>query len=179
MRKALAVGTAATLLGLGLAAAPASADTTTVTFALTAGAIAIDAPATANLGAVGASTAATVVTGQLGSTVVTDTRGSLLGAYQVTLSSGDFTTGSAGVNETVLGATVTGMSGPVTHTNGTLTKVATETLVPVASGLPILGLSAYSGNDTATFNPTVSITVPATNAAGVYTGVITQTVVGL
>ena len=178
MRKALAVGTvAASLVALAATAAPAHAesDTTTATFTLTAGALAIDAPATAALGSVGSSTTAATLAAQLGTTKVTDTRGGLVSAYQVTLSSGDFTTGGGGAAETILGSTVTSKSGPVTHTNATVAKVATETTTPVAAATPIMGLSAYSGNDEAVYNPTVSIPIPATNVAGAYSGVVTQT----
>jgi hypothetical protein len=178
-RLTLTAGTAAlALVGSVFGASPASAaaDTTDVTFTLTAGALAIDAPATAALGAVGTSSTATAVTGQLGETTVTDGRAALLAAYAVTLSSGNFTTGAAGANETIVGATVTSFSGPVTHTNTTATKVASATTTAVASAVPIMGLAAYNGTDTGVYNPTVNIPVPATNAAGAYSGVITQTV---
>lgn len=179
MRKALVLGTAAASILAVAAAGPASADTTNATFELTAGSLSIDAPATASLGRVASSTTASTLTGQLGTTTVTDTRGSLTAAYQVLLTSGNFTTGTAGATETILGSTVTSMSGAVTHTNTTATKVATETTVPVGPTVPIMGLSAYSGNDSATYNPTVVIPVPVTNVAGTYTGVVTQTVVAL
>jgi hypothetical protein len=175
----VAAGTAAlALTGSVFAASPAlaAADTTNVTFTLTAGALAIDAPATADLGAVGTSSSATAVSGQLGDTTVTDGRGGLLSAYVVNLSSGDFTTGAAGPNETILGSTVTAFSGTATHTNATVTKVALETSTLVPAATPIMGLSAYNGTDTSVYNPTVNIPVPATNAAGDYAGVITQTV---
>ena len=178
-RLTLVAGTAALALAgsvLGAAPAFAAADTTTTTFTLTAGALAIDAPATADLGAVGTSATLTNVTGQLGATTVTDGRAALLAAYTVTLSSGNFTTGAAGVNETIQGSTVTAFSGAVTHTNTTATKVALATTTAVASAVPIMGLSAYNGTDTAGYNPTVNIPVPPTNAAGAYSGVITQTV---
>lgn len=182
MRRVLVLGTAiATFAGLAALAAPASAetDTTSVTFELVGGGLAIDAPATANLGQVAASASLTTVTGQLGDTTVTDTRGGLLSAYQVFLSAGDFTTGAGGTNEKIVGSTVTGMSGPVTHTNTTATAVPTATTTGVASTVPIAGLSAFNGSDAAVYNPTISIPIPATNAAGAYSGVVTQTVLAV
>jgi hypothetical protein len=177
MRKTLVLLVATAAIGGGLATPALAADgPTIVTFSLTAGALAISAPANASLGSVATSSTLTNVTGQLGSTTVTDGRGSLVAAYVVTLSSGNFTTGAAGPTETVLGSTVTSFSGAVTHTNATATKVPLETTTGVAAAVPIAGLSAYSGTDTATYNPTVNIPVPATNVAGTYSGVITQTV---
>jgi hypothetical protein len=166
-------------LSLTAVAVPAHAEDTTVTFELTAGVLAIAVPATADLGAVGTSAAASAISGQLGETTVTDGRGALLAIHNVTLTSSNFTTGGAGVNETILGSTVTAMSGPVAHTNTTATAVPVETVVAVPSGTVIEGLSAYNGTDTATYNPTVTIPIPATNAAGAYSGVITQTVLAV
>jgi hypothetical protein len=147
-----------------------------VTFTLTAGALAIDAPATASLGSTSTSSTATTLTGAIGTTTVTDNRAAVLAAYTVALTSGDFTTGGGTTQEKILGATVTGFSGPVTHTNATATKVAAQTTTAVAAPLPIMGLSAYTGTDVASYSPSVTIPIPATNAAGLYTGTITQTV---
>lgn len=173
-------------LSLTAVAVPAHAEDTTVTFELTAGVLAIAVPATASLGAVGTSAAASSISGPLGTTTVTDERGALLAIHNVTLTASNFTTDTTpldanppGVNETILGSTVTAMSGPVAHTNTTSTAVKVETLAAVPSGTVIEGMSAYNGTDTATYNPTVTIPIPATNAAGVYTGVITQTVVAV
>lgn len=174
------VGVAA--LGLAGLTVPANAATTgdtTVTFTLAAGVLAIDAPLTANLGSVGGTSTVAQVSGQLGQTVVTDNRGGLLSIHNVTLSSGDFTTGTGGANKTILGSTVTAMSGAVTHTNTTATAVPVATTAAVPSGSTIMGLSAYNGNDKATYNPTVTIPIPVTNIAGTYTGTITQTVLAV
>jgi hypothetical protein len=187
-RLVLAAGTAAlALAGSVLAAAPAMAapctppvggacGDTAVTFTLTAGALAISAPATAGLGSVNTSSAATSITGQLGSTTVTDGRAALVAAYAVTLSASNFTTGTSGPTETIVGSTVTAFSGAVTHTNTTASKVATATSTGVPTATPIMGLAAYSGTDTAVYNPTISVPIPATNVAGLYSGVVTQTV---
>lgn len=168
------------VLSIAALALPAQAnghtDGTTTTFSLTAGTMSIDAPATAALGTFAAGTV-TSVAGPLGVTTVTDNRGGLLSAQIITLTAGDFTTGAGGVNETILGATVTAKSGPVAHTNTTATAVKVETTgAEVLSGTTIASFSAYNGNDVATYNPSITIPVPVTNSAGTYTGVITQTV---
>ena len=116
-RLALAAGTAAlALVGSVFAASPAlaapcaTAGCTDVTFSLTAGSLSIAVPASATLASGATSTSLTSVTGQLGSTTVTDTRGALVAAYVVNLSSGNFTTGAAGPTETIVGSTVTAFS---------------------------------------------------------------------
>jgi hypothetical protein len=188
-RLLVAAGTAALALGGSVfAASPALAvgctvndtcvDSTAVTFTLTAGVLAIDAPTSASLASVSTSSTATQATGNLGTTTVTDNRAGVLAAYTVALTSGNFTTGGSTAQETIQGSTVTGYSGTVTHTNATLTKVplGTTSTAPVAAPVPIMGLSAYTGTDVASYNPGVIIPIPATNAAGLYSGTITQTV---
>jgi hypothetical protein len=190
-----AAGTAAlALAGSVLAASPAMAGSctaaggppvtcstgTTVTFTLSAGSLALSVPNSVNLGSVSTSSAATALSGQLGSSTVTDARGALVGAYTVSFSAGNFTnttTGGTSPQETILGSTVTAWSGVSSHTSG---GTAVDTSSPgVASGLPITSLSLYTGTDTGSYNPSVNIPIPATNVAGVYSGVITQTVVGV
>jgi hypothetical protein len=180
-RLILAAGTAAfALAGSVFAASPALAatanDTTAVTFTLTAGSLAIDAPTSKDLGSVGTSSTASVIGGALGTTTVTDARGGLLTAFTVTLSSSDFTTGTATATETISGATVSAYSGVVGHTNTMGVEVETTSAAPVLSGGAITSLTGYSGTDVATYDPTISIPIPATNVAGDYAGTITQTV---
>jgi len=184
MRKSLALAmTAAMTTGLAAlvpAAANAANSNTTVTFTLQGGTLSISAPASANLGTVNSSTSATTVSGQIGSTTVTDTRGNLVGLYNVTVTSSDFATGGGTTlgTDAISGATVTAFSGAASFSNATPGAVHLTTSVGVpATGLtPIEGDSAYTGSDTSSYNPTVTIPIPATNIAGTYTGTITQTV---
>jgi hypothetical protein len=182
MRKSLALAvTAAMTTGLVAfipAVADAASSNTTVTFNLVGGTLSIAAPASVSLADVASSTTASTETGQLGSTTVTDTRGSLVGVYTVAVTSSNFTTGAAGPTQTILGSTVTAFSGPATFTNTSAGSVHVTTTAPVAAAgvVPIEGNSAYSGNDSSSYNPTITIPVPATNVAGTYTGTITQTV---
>jgi hypothetical protein len=193
-RLVLAAGTAAlALAGSVLAAAPAMAGSctaaggppvtcstgTTVNFTLTAGALSLSVPNSVNLGSVATAQGATLVTGALGSSTVTDARGALLGAYTVSFSASNFTTGAAGTNETIVGNTVTAWSGASSHSNGAALATDTPSSPGVASGSPILTVAGYTGTDTGTYNPSVLIPIPASNVAGAYTGTITQTVVGV
>ena len=165
-------------LSIAALALPAQADTTTTTFSLTAGSLSIDAPATTALGSF-ASGSVSSVSGALGETVVSDTRGALAAAHVVTFSSGDFKTGGGTVTETIAGSTVLARSGAVSHTNTTAGAVEVETLTDVPSGSTLASYTGYTGNDEARYNPTVTIPILTTNVAGTYTGVITQTVVAV
>jgi hypothetical protein len=150
-----------------------------VNFTLTAGSLSLSVPNSVNLGSVATSQGATLVTGALGGSTVTDARGALLGAYTVSFSAGNFTTGGGSANEKVLGSTITAWSGTSSHTNGAALATDTPSSPGVASGSPILTVTGYTGTDTGTYNPSVLIPIPANNVAGAYTGTITQTVVGV
>lgn len=186
MRKSLAVSAAAALMaGLGLvAAAPAGAATsgdTAVTFTITGGGLSITAPAgpvtLTPSGALGVT--GTSVTGQLGSTTVTDTRGLAVGGWQVLMTSTDFSDGSTPAN--VIAATnATGYSGVVTPTGtvvvpGTLSAPLGSNLA-APTGTVIATATGVLGGNSATYNPTVSVAIPASAVATTYNGTVTQTV---
>src|SRR5919205_1164062 len=107
----LAVLTAGIVLAATATTAAQAADTTT-SFTLGAGALAISAPATANLGT--AATGTANLSASLGAVQVTDARGALLGTWTATVSSTDFTTGGVTANETVTKANVAYASLPAT-----------------------------------------------------------------
>lgn len=154
-----------------------SGDTTT-TFTLTAGVLAITAPASANLGSVATGTSTT--SAQLGSVQVADGRGALFGAWTTSVSSTDFTTGGATAQETIAKAVSDYWSGAATATTG----VGTFTPGQANAGAKqTLGSSRTAftganvvGNNTATWNPTVIINIPAAAVAGAYSGTVTHSV---
>lgn len=172
LHRALAVlGTAA--LTTALAAAPAEAGTTT-TFALTGGNLSISEPAPANLGTV-ANTAGTV-SGQLGDVTVTDERGLLAATWTATVGTTTFTTGGGTANETIPKASVSYNSGAIGASSG-LNGVFAGTAVGVALGTDqTAATGAAVGNNSATWNPTVTVTIPSQALAGTYTGTITHSV---
>lgn len=169
------------LIAAAAVAAPAHAATsgdTTTTFTLTAGSLAITAPASANLGSVATGTAST--SAQLGSISITDGRGALLGTWTGSVSSTDYTTGGATSNETIAKANGDYWSGLATATTGvgTFTPGQATALLKVTLGASRTAFSAAAvvGNNSVTFNPTVIINVPSAAVAGVYTGTITHSI---
>lgn len=162
-----------------LTAVPADAATTTVTFTLTGGALTITAPATANLGSAAVGTA--TLSGSLGAVTVTDARGALLGTWTASVISTDFTTGGGTPNETVP-ATAVNYASLVATTTGTATFTPGQATLAAAAPLnTTTPLTAYSasaiiGNNTASWNPTLVVNIPAAAVAGVYTGTVTHSV---
>jgi hypothetical protein len=171
--RALAVISTATLAA-GLAAAPAGAadTTTTTTFTITGGALSVSAPTSANLGSV--PTGTLLISKELGDVTVTDERGAPDARWAATVASSDFTTGTKTAAETVPAANVL-------YTPGfpTAKSPATGVFVPSAGALG-LTLPVYTGvaigNNSVTWNPTVTITLPPQAVAGIYTGTITHSV---
>ncbi len=183
LRTAAALSLAAATSALALAA-PAQAADTPVTFTLTTtGALSIAAPTSeVTLTGSALSLTGTVVSAALGATTVTDGRASLLHNVTVTMSASDFVQKDAGNNvvATIAKGAATGYSGAAT--GGTLTSlfVPTTAVTPASiggtGGATIGTVVGLIGSGTVTYSPTVSVAVPATAVAGVYTGTISQTV---
>jgi hypothetical protein len=168
---------------LALSSSPAQAgpglpEDTTVTFSVTTGTLTITAPATVALpdGAPG-----TTITGPVGPVTVTDNRALLAAAWTATLSSTPWTTGGATTAETIPVSDVGYAVGPIT-TTGTITATGTDHPAGVAagdlSGTPqtVVTGTAGVGDNSATWNPTLSVAVPASAVGGAYTGTITHSV---
>jgi hypothetical protein len=176
MRRPFLLAVAAAGFGLVTATAlPALADTDTtiVTFTITAGALTINAPDSVNLGSVASD--ATSISGQMGPVTVTDLRDTLNGSWTATAISTDFTTGGATSHETVPNVNVSYSPGPATSTTGT------GTFTPGPGGIINVPRVAFTGtdligNNSATWNPTLTINIPAATVAGTYTGTVTHSV---
>jgi len=163
----------AALAAAWMVAAPAgaafAADTTT-TFTVSGGALGISAPTSAGLGT---GAAAGTLTAQLGAVTATDTRGALGAGWTAAAASTVFAssvTGAASIT------TATYSSGIAT-TTGTALFLQGQTTTPAA--LSSTAVTAYSasasvGNNSATWNPTIVVSIPAQAIAGTYTGTITH-----
>lgn len=180
MRKALALGTAAASLSGLVLAGPASAapGDTVATFTLTGNAsgLSVSVPSGTNASPVNlgsAATGATTVSGQLGSVTVTDTRGSLVAAWTASATTTAFTTGGASANETVALARIAYSSGTGTAATG---QVGAMTPGVGTGAAPVTMVWAGVGNNTVTFNPTLSFTLLPSQVAGTYTGTVTHSV---
>jgi hypothetical protein len=176
MRKSLALALA-TLTSASVAAlvpTAANAADTNVTFTLSGGSLTLSAPSSASLSAAGnLGVGGTTVSGTLGNSTVDDSRGSLAHTVTVNMSTTNFTDGSG---DTIAKSNATGSSG-LTTPNGVAVAVPTLTgqTIGAAGGATILTLTGVVGAANTTYNPSVSVTIPANSIAGSYSGTVTQT----
>jgi hypothetical protein len=170
MRKIMLVTPALAAAALVLVSAAPAFASTGVTFAVTGGNLTVSDPASASLQAVAASVTAQPVSGQLGNVTVTDDRG-----------------GTTGWTATAVSTTFTGPNGvsvpasAVSENPGTPTSTGTVTLTPAAptdlsSAATTMTATGVAGAETATWDPTLTVELPADALAGSYTGTITDSV---
>jgi hypothetical protein len=168
MRKLLFLAGAVVAL-VAATALPAGA-ITPATFTLTAGALSISAPtASVSLGSQVASPGSSTISGSLGVVMVTDQRG-----------------GTTTWTASVIASAFTPPAGPadpasnVSYGTGTVTVSATVVATPVAApnltGVSTVLTGASTGISTASWDPTISVVVPADFAPGIYSATITHSV---
>jgi hypothetical protein len=171
MRNPVFIAGAVVLLAAAtfLSAVP-NAAATPATFTLTAGALSISAPtAGVSLGSQLASTTSSTISGSLGVVTVTDQRG-----------------GTTTWTASAISTAFTPPAGPadpasnVSYTAGTIdvsaTVVATAVSETDLTGVSTVVTGASTGISTASWNPTISVVVPANYAPGVYSATITHSV---
>jgi hypothetical protein len=146
-----------------------SAGPTTTTFTVTNGALTIITPNSVNLGSGAPGT--TIGPTALGTVTVNDNRASATASWTATVSSTDFTSGS----QTIPATDATYTTGTVTPT-GTITITTVPTLTLTGAAQTVVSGTAGSGDNSATWNPTIAIAVPISAVAGLYTGTITHSV---
>jgi hypothetical protein len=202
VKSAFSILAVAAIGGIALAPAAASASTirshplafssttgggdpdTTVTFTVTStGTLSMTAPDSVDLGTNGVGL---TISGNLGGPVtVTDDRALDAAAWTVTASSTDWTTGAGSPTETIPAGDVSYAPGTITHTGVITTTGFDITLAnlpaPVLPALTGVGATVVTGtagvgDNTATWDPTIAVAVPAAAVAGAYTGVLTQSV---
>lgn len=165
-RKQLTIAAAATVLLAGTAL-PASAATTATTFQITGGLLALTVQPAADLGAHAVGT--TAISGTLGLVLVTDARGGTA-VWAVSAASTAFT-GPLGSSSTA----VSYSGGAVTKT-GSIT-VADGSAVAIGGGAAqVIVPSALSGINTASWNPTLTVTMPTSALADHYSGTVTTSI---
>jgi hypothetical protein len=157
-----------------------SADTT-LSVTVDTGSLTINAPASASLGTVSAAVGSTAVA-NLGTVTVADSRGTLLG-WSVTAVTAASSMSTAGATPKTIALTPLG---PLGWASGTVTAVGGSLLSGVTAGgggflnadtaVPVANAVLTAGGGTYTYNPTLTLTVPANTAAGTYSVVVTQTV---
>jgi len=159
------VGSAALMASTAMPASAAAGDTTT-TFALAGESLSITVQATAAL--TDGSSGAANVSGPLGLVKVTDLRGGVT-VWNASATSTTFTgpsTTSTGVSYRAGAMTTTGniviLPGVATALSGTSARVA--------------GPTAVVGNNTAQWNPVLTVSLPSDALAGNYTGTVNTSV---
>ena len=167
---AIAAGMLLPAFGIAL---PASAATTPVTVVVTGGVLAITAPvAGVGLGTRSNSVGGGTLSGPLGPVQVTDARSAAAGS---------------GWTASVISTALTPAAGPtigaalIGYTVGTITKVGTATytandppdLTGVSAAITATGIT---GDNSATWVPTINVAIPGGTVAGTYTGMITHSV---
>lgn len=157
---------------LAYSSTPAGGDPdTTVTFEVTTGALSMSAPVSVNLGA---GAPGTTINGNVGAVSVTDDRALLVASWTVTAAASDWTTGGGTPAETVPATDVGYDPGSIT-TTGTITATGTPITLSGTAATVVTG-TAGVGNNTASWNPALSVAVPASAVGGTYTGTLTESV---
>jgi hypothetical protein len=171
---------AAVAASMSTPAFAAPSGSTPVTFdILAAGGLDITVPSAAALpdGTPGAS-----ITGSLGTVTAADSRAALVGSWTVTATATNFTTGGATAAETIPVGSVSYWSGPATGQTGLGVVIPGQPLAANAVALSTTpGVTAFSklvgaGSNSASWNPTLVVTVPASAVAGTYTGTVTHSI---
>jgi hypothetical protein len=157
----------------------ASSNTATKATSITiaGGLLAVTAPASTALPS--AAPGATI-SAQLGTVTVTDNRGIASASWTATVTGTAFVTGGATAPETIPLTQVTYWSGPAAATTGTGTFTPGEPAAANAVNLTVprtaFSLASGSSVNSASWNPTLSVSVPAAAVAGTYTATITHSV---
>jgi alpha-tubulin suppressor-like RCC1 family protein len=122
----------------------------------------------------------TTTSAQLGTVTVTDNRALVSASWTAVVSSTTFTTGVGSPALTIPTTDVTYWSGSATATSGTGTFTPGQSTSAGKQGLSVsrtaFTLTAGAGVNSASWNPTLGVTVPASAVAGSYTGTVTHSV---
>ncbi|MEV0457276.1 hypothetical protein [Catellatospora methionotrophica] len=174
----LMLAAAATAVGLAGPAAAAPGDTIVTLTVVGSGGLTISVPLASNLGT---GSEGTTISGQMGPVVVLDLRALLTPAWTASVVSTAFTTGGAGPGESIPAANVKYWSGPATITLGTGTFTPGQINAAAAQVINVprtaFSHTGGTGSNSATWNPTLVVAIPADAVGGVYTGTVTHSVV--
>lgn len=179
MRKplvALTAGAAAVVV-LASPATAAPTDDTIVTFTVGAANLDVFAPPAVNLGSTFADS---TIEGQIGPVQVVDQRAALNATWVATVSITEFVSGAGSPEELISPGLVEYWSGPATATTGPGTFVPGQPTeadaVTLSTPRTAFSKTSGSGNNSATWNPTIRVNVPATAVSGTYSATVTHSV---
>ncbi|MET8266760.1 fibronectin type III domain-containing protein [Micromonospora arida] len=139
------------------------------------GGLSINVPAISALGTVTSGT--TGVSGQLGPVTVTDDRGPFSGNWVSVVSSTSFTTGSGSGGETIPNSNITYASGPALAGTGVGSFVPQPGAVLNTPRVAAGWSGQAGGPNSATWNPTLFLTLPSGVVVGDYVAVVTHSVI--
>jgi hypothetical protein len=149
----------------------ATTGTTTATVTVTGGALAITVPSNAgSLGSEANAVGGITISGQLGEVQVSDARSAAAGSGWIASAISTAFTPTTGPT---IGAAFVG------YTAGSITKVGTATYTAnnpasIVGVAPVVTATGITGDNSATWNPTINVAVPGGTAAGTYTATITH-----
>ena len=156
-------------------ASPASAATsagTDATVTITGGSLSISAPANANLGSQANTETGGTISGSLGQVQVLDARSAAAGSAWV--ASVISTTFAPGAGTAIAASAVSYTAGPITETG---TSVTTANNPGNLTGVsPAVTASAITGDNSATWSPTIHVVIPGGVLVTTYTATITHSV---
>lgn len=178
MRKGRALGAAAAAAALTAAATgTAVAADTTVTFTVSGADLVVTAPLNASLGS---AALGGTITGSIGAVTVSDQRGISPAPWTADVASTSFTTGGGGPGEVIPSGNVRYWSGPATATSGTGTFTPGQSTeaqqVPLNVVQTAFSHSDGTGANSASWDPTLVVSIPGDVVAGAYSGVLTHSV---
>ncbi|MEU8219616.1 fibronectin type III domain-containing protein [Micromonospora taraxaci] len=139
------------------------------------GGLSISVPAISTLGTVTSGTTGT--SGQLGPVTVTDDRGPFSGNWVSVVSSTSFTTGSGSGAETIPNSSITYASGAALAATGVGTFVPQPGAVLNTPRTAAQWTGQTGGANSATWNPTLLVTIPSGVVVGDYAAVVTHSVI--
>jgi hypothetical protein len=158
----------------GLAGSPGGGDPdTTVTFSVSVGGLTMTAPDSVDLGS--GAPGSTITHNLGGNVVVTDVRATLGGTWTASASSTDWTTGAGTPDEIIPAEDATYNPGTITVT-GTSTAATGGHIITLGPVAQAVVNATVTGNNTATWDPTIAVAVPASAVGGAYSATLTQSV---
>lgn len=182
LRKLFATAAAVAITGGLAAAAPSSADTTATLSVTSSGSLTITEPAgdattPKDLGSLSAGSIAASAPNALGTVSVSDTRSGILNNnWTVSVSTTDFVTpdknanSTVDANETIPKASIGYTPGTVTASGGTATGSIAASLTAATNVVTMLA----TGQNSASWAPTIQFTIDNNDLAGTYTGTFTH-----
>lgn len=142
-----------------------------MTFTVTSGLLTITAPTTASLGS---GKPGGTITGTIGNVTVTDNRAQLAASWTTTASSTSWKTGGGTAAETIPATDATYRPGGITTTGIITTSPFNITLSNGAQ--TVVAGTGGTGDNSATWNPTLAVSAPAAAVVGTYTATLTEAV---